>query len=95
MFGVGDLDTERVVLRRSGLGELSLAAWQLRDQDGNIYIFPQLTLYQDGAVNINTRSGTNTVVDLFWNRSSAVWRSGKLVSLYDTAGILRASFTIP
>ena len=95
VFGVGDLDTERVVLRRSGLGELSLAAWQLRDQDGNIYIFPQLTLYQDGAVNVNTRSGTNTVVDLFWNRSSAVWRSGELVSLYDTAGILRASFTIP
>ncbi len=95
VFGVGDLDTERVVLRRTGLGELSLAAWQLRDQDGNIYIFPQLTLYQDGAVNVYTRSGTNTVVDLFWNRSSAVWRSGELVSLYDTAGILRASFTIP
>ena len=95
VFGVGDLDTERVVLRRSGLGELSLAAWQLRDQDGNIYIFPQLTLYQDGAVNVNTRSGTNTVVDLFWNRSSAVWRSGELVSLFDTAGMLRASFTIP
>jgi LysM repeat protein len=95
VFGVGDLDTERVVLRRTGLGELSLAAWQLRDQDGNIYIFPQLTLYQDGAVNVYTRSGTNTVVDLFWNRSYAVWRSGELVSLYDTAGILRASFTIP
>lgn len=95
VFGVGDLDTERVVLRRTGLGELSLAAWQLRDQDGNIYIFPQLTLFEGGAVNVNTRSGTNTVVELFWNRAAAVWRSGELVSLYDSGGILRASFTIP
>ncbi len=95
VLGLGDLNTERVILRRSGLGELSLAAWQLRDQDGNVYIFPQLTLYQDGAVNVNTRSGTNTYVDLFWNLSAAVWRSGELVSLYDSGGILRASFTIP
>jgi LysM repeat protein len=95
VLGVGDLNTERVILRRSGLGELSLAAWQLRDQDGTVYIFPQLTLYQDGAVNVNTRSGTNTYVDLFWNLSAAVWRSGELVSLYDSGGILRASFTIP
>lgn len=95
VLGVGDLNTERVILRRSGLGELSLASWQLRDGDGNVYIFPQLTLYQDGAVNLNTRSGTNTYVDLFWNLAAAVWRSGETVSLYDTGGILRASFTIP
>jgi LysM repeat protein len=95
VFGVGDLDTERVVLRRTGLGELSLAAWQLRDQDGHVYIFPQLTLFEGGAVNVNTRSGTNTVVDLFWNQAAAVWRSGELVSLVDAAGVLRASFTIP
>mgnify|MGYP001038897576 FL=1 len=95
VLGVGDLDTERVVLRRSGLGELSLAAWQLRDQDGHVYTFPQLTLYQDGAVNLNTRSGTNSYIDLFWNLASAVWRSGEVVSLFDTGGMLRASFTIP
>jgi LysM repeat protein len=95
VFGVGDLDTERVILRRSGLGELSLAAWQLRDEDGNVYIFPQLTLYQDGAVNLNTRSGANTYVDLFWNQVAAVWHSGEVVSLYDTEGILMTSFTIP
>jgi hypothetical protein len=95
VLGVGDLNTERVILRRSGLGELSLAGWQLRDGDGNAYIFPQLTLYQDGAVNLNTRSGTNTYVDLFWNLAAAVWRSSETVSLYDTGGILRASFAIP
>ena len=94
-LGVGDLDTERVILRRSGLGELSMAGWQLRDQDGHAYIFPQLTLYEGGAVNVNSRAGTNTYVDLFWNQAAAIWRSGEVVSLYDAAGILRASFNIP
>ncbi len=60
VLGVGDLDTERVILRRSGLGELSMAGWQLRDQDGHVYIFPQLTLYEGGAVNVNSRAGTNS-----------------------------------
>jgi len=95
VLGVGDLDTERVILRRSGLGELSMAGWQLRDQDGHAYIFPQLTLYEGGAVNVNSRAGTNTYVDLFWNQAAAIWRSGEVVSLYDAAGILRASFNIP
>ena len=95
VIGVGDLDTERVILRRSGLGELLLASWQVRDQDGNVYTFPQLTLYEDGAVNLYTRAGTNTVVDLFWNQAAAVWRSGEVVSLYDAGGLLRDSFTIP
>jgi len=95
VIGVGDLTTERVILRRSGLGELSLAGWQLLDQDGNIYIFPQLTLYEGGAVNLNSRSGTNTYVDLYWNQSVAVWHSDEVISLYDSGGVLRASFTIP
>ena len=95
VIGVGDLNSERVILRRSGLGELLLASWQLLDQDGNVYIFPQLTLYEDGAVNLYTRAGTNTVVDLFWNQAAAVWRSGEAVSLYDAGGVLRDSFTIP
>lgn len=95
VVGVGDLSTERVLLRRSGLGELSLAGWQLSDRDGNVYTFPQLTLYEGGAVSLNTRTGTNTVVDLFWNLGAAVWRPGEQVSLLDATGTLRAIYYIP
>jgi murein DD-endopeptidase MepM/ murein hydrolase activator NlpD len=95
VIGVGDLNTERVILRRSGVGELSLAGWRLLDQDGNIYLFPQLTLFEGGAVNLNSRSGTNTYVDLYWNQANAVWRSGEVISVYDATGALRATYTIP
>jgi LysM repeat protein len=95
VIGVGVLETERVELIRTGDGELSLAGWRLEDGMGNNYTFPNLTLYKGGAINLNTRSGQDTVVDLFWGQTSSMWRSGKTVSLYDAQNVLRTSFTIP
>ncbi len=89
------LGNERVVLRRTGDGELSLAGWRLTDGKGNEYVFPQLTLYKDGAVNLNTRSGQNTVVDLFWGLTIPIWSQGESISLYDAQNSLRSSYTIP
>jgi hypothetical protein len=95
VIGAGVLENERVLLRRTGDGELSLAGWQLTDGMGNEYIFPQLTLYKDGAINLNTRTGQNTVVDLFWGLNSPIWRSGKIISIYDPQNNLRATYALP
>jgi hypothetical protein len=95
VIGAGVLENERVVLHRTGDGELSLAGWRLEDGMGKVYTFPQLTLYKGGAINLNTRSGENTVVDLFWGLTSPIWKSGKTVFLYDSLNGLRASYTIP
>lgn len=95
VIGAGNLDTERVLLKRTGGGELALAGWQLTDEDGHVYTFPQLTLYQGGAVNVYTRLGQNTVVDLYWGLSVPVWQSGETVTLYDAQGEVRATFVIP
>ena len=95
VIGAGNLDSERVLLKRSGSGELALAGLRLTDEDGHVYIFPQLILYQDGAVNVYTGLGQDTVVDLYWGLSAAVWQSGETVTLYDAQGEVRASFAIP
>jgi len=95
VIGAGVLENERVVLRRTGDGELLLAGWRLTDGKGNEYFFPQLTLYKDGAINLNTRSGQNTVVDLFWGLTASIWNSGEIISVYDSQNSLRATFTIP
>jgi LysM repeat protein len=95
VVGVGVLATERVLLRRTGDGELSLAGWRLDDGKGNVYTFPMLTLYKGGAINLNTRTGQDTVVDLFWGLAASVWRSGKTVFLYDAQNELRATYEIP
>ena len=95
VIGAGVLVNERVVLRRTGDGELSLAGWRLTDGKGNEYFFPQLTLYKDGAINLNTRTGQNTVVDLFWSLSSPIWKPGKIISIYDSQNNLRDTYTLP
>lgn len=95
VIGAGDLATERVFLTRTGFGELDLSGWQMRDQNGNVFTFPQLELFEGGAVNVWTTSGAPTVVDLYWGLQSPVWSSGETVSLLDDQGEERAEYTVP
>jgi LysM repeat protein len=98
VIGPGDLETEKVLLRHRGEGEFSLVGWQLSSQGGDTYKFPQvpeLILFKDGAVYVNTKSGADSVVDLFWGLNEPVWGSGDKVTLRDPQGIARDSYTIP
>lgn len=95
VFGVGDLKSEVVRLKRLGEGELWLTGWTLEDEDGHRYVFPELRLNKDGAVEVYSRAGPDTVIELHWGLSEAVWRTGELVLLKDPQGNLRASYRIP
>lgn len=98
VIGAGDLASERVLLKHRGEGELSLMGWSLDDGKGNIFVFPQfpqLTLFGGGAVNIYTKAGTNTVVDLYWGLDHAIWLPGTTVTLSDEQGNPHASYVIP
>jgi len=95
VIGVGNLESERVFITRTGDGELSLAGWELQDEDGNVFVFPQLILFKDGGINIWTTSGSPTVVDLYWGLTTTVWDSGEQVILRDAQGKQKAEFTIP
>jgi LysM repeat protein len=98
IIGVGDLDTERVLIKFVGEGELSLVGWQIEGQNGNIYLFPEtprLTLFADGAVYVFTKPGVNSAIELFWGKDAPVWSSGETVILKDAAGTVRASYQIP
>jgi hypothetical protein len=98
VIGAGDLDTEHVLLKHRGEGELSLVGWRLEDDQGNKFIFPefpQLTLFPGGAVNIYTRAGVNSVVELYWGLSQPVWASGATVILRDAQNNVRATYVVP
>jgi len=83
------------MLKRSGSGELSLAGWQLVEEGGKTFIFPQLILFEGGAVNIYTRAGQATVVALYWGLRAPVWESGEEVILLDNQGNQQASYIVP
>ena len=41
VVGAGTLNSEIVVVKFEGEGQLDLASWQLKDEDGNTFKFPQ------------------------------------------------------
>lgn len=95
IVGAGTLNTEIVVVKFEGEGQLDLTSWQLKDEDGNTFKFPQLTLYPNGAVQIHTATGSDTVIDLYWGIGDAVWSSGENAQLFDSQGNLRAVYRVP
>jgi len=95
VIGAGALDAEVVIVKFEGEGQLDLSSWQLKDEDGNTFKFPKLTLYPNGAVQIHTITGTDTVIDLYWGIGEAVWSSGENARLFDAQGNLRAVYRVP
>jgi hypothetical protein len=95
VIGAGTLNAEWVVVSYKGEDQINLAHWELRDGDRNVFVFPQLILHKNGAVQVHTSSGTNTVIDLYWGESEPVWESGEEAQLYDPSGNLRAKYKVP
>jgi hypothetical protein len=93
--GAGVLANETVVIQNNGDVALLLTGWTLKDNQGSIYIFPQITLYPGGTVQVHTGPGTDTASDLYWQRTAPVWKSGELVALYDTQNIVRSFYRVP
>lgn len=95
VVGAGAMESEIVVVKFEGEGQLNLASWQLKDENGNTFTFPKLTLYPNGAVQVHTNSGTDTVIDLYWGIGESVWSSGENARLFDSQGNLRAVYRVP
>jgi hypothetical protein len=95
VFGAGDLATEKVRLECRGQTGVSLTGWKLTDGTGNIFTFPELTLFPGGAVDVHTGPGNNDVVSLYWGLEQPVWSSGRTVTLLDAQGNVQATFVVP
>ena len=95
VIGVGDLASEQVTIKHPGEGEVSLAGWTLENENGNKFTFPALTLYKDGAVNLLSREGNNTVVELYWGLGQPVYQSGETLTLKDGQGKTVNQYAIP
>jgi hypothetical protein len=95
VVGAGTVSSEIVVIKYEGKDQLDLTSWQIKDEDGNVFKFPKLTLYSNGIVQVHTAIGTDTVIDLYWGLAEAVWNSGENARLFDAQGNLRAVYRVP
>jgi len=90
----GNLATEKITV--VNLGEVvDLSGWTLTDEQGNVYNFPSLNLFQSGAISIHTALGRDTVTDLYWGQVGAMWQSGETATLKDPQGRVHTTFTAP
>jgi LysM repeat protein len=94
VIGAGETEEERVTVVNVG-GDVSLAGWTLHDDQGNVFFFPALSLFQGGAVTVHTKTGQNTVTDLYWNQSTAIWETGETATLVDPTGADHTTFVVP
>jgi LysM repeat protein len=95
IVGAGDLDSERVMLKRQGPGSLSMVGWELREEGGKSFVFPDLTLFQGSEVAVYSRAGQQTVTSLYWDLGAPVWQSGETAVLVDDQGVERATYQVP
>jgi hypothetical protein len=93
--GAGTLANETIQIRNAADNAVDLTGWKLQSAGGKTYTFPGLTLLKSGTVTVHSKTGDNTVVDLYWGLSVPVWESGKLATLLDADGNVRALYRIP
>ena len=95
IVGVGDLASERVELGDLKGEKHALEGWYLEDEDGNRFIFPQATLYENGKIRVNTKAGTDSAINLFWGLDEPIWEPGEFATLYDPEGNPQAAYQVP
>jgi hypothetical protein len=95
VVGRGNLDSEAVVLANLGR-QVKLRDWKLADSQGNVYVFPDLTLWQGGTITVHTGAGPDSVTDLYWKRTAPVWADpGDVVTLSDAGGKMLSRYQLP
>ncbi|NIP41264.1 MAG: lamin tail domain-containing protein, partial [candidate division Zixibacteria bacterium] len=85
---------EYVEIRGSGDDPISLQNWSLQDENGNTFVFPEMTMYGSGSIRIYTRVGNSNPLKLYWGQSSAIWESGESVTLLDDTGTVQSVYTV-
>jgi LysM repeat protein len=94
VVGAGDVTREGVVIRNQG-NSINLRDWTLSDADGNTYTFGERLVFSNASITLFTRTGQDTPILLFWNRSSPVFAPGDVVTLSDNNGVAQSTFRIP
>ena len=95
VIGTGDINNERVQIKSVSVVPLSLKGWRLVDGNKTVYTFPMIFIYPGGGLNLFTKAGMDTSIELYCGKSASVWKNGETVVILDSAGNERATYLIP
>ena len=89
----GDITAEVVEIRNLG-NVVNLRGWELVNERGESFVFPDFRMQQGGLVRIFSRQGQNTPAALYWNRETPAWTEGDTATLVDANGQVQAVFRV-
>lgn len=95
VVGAGDIRSERVLLVSVSQSPVNLLGWELRSSDKNSFLFPSVTIFPEGEIELYTKGGVNTADELYWNRAEPVYGSGETLQLVDASGNTRTEYNVP
>lgn len=70
-----DLETEYVEIENTGSSSVDMTDWILRDENQNVFTFPDFKLSKGSKVKVWTKAGTDTSSNLYWGRTEPVWNN--------------------
>lgn len=91
--GIGQINSEGIIIRNVG-NNINMNGWTLSDADGNTYTFAERVLFSNGLISIFSRVGQDTAIALFWNRTSAVFAPGDVLTLKDDDGVVQSTYRV-
>lgn len=84
-----DVQGEYVRIENAGGTAQTMTNWVLVDDANHSFTFPLFELQPGAAVQVWTKSGSNTGSDLFWGSGSAIWNNtGDTAFLRDDSGTI-------
>lgn len=95
VVGTGDIRSERVQLVSESQNPVNLLGWELTDSDKHSFIFPSVTIFPGGGIELYAKAGVNTAVELYWNLAEPVFISGEMIRLKDASGNTRTEYKVP
>jgi len=88
-----DLAGEHLLLRNQGSAPVEMTNWVLKDRVGHRLLFPRFVFQPGMEVRVWTKSGDNSLTDLYWGHQAPLWNNtGDAAYLYDSQEHLIASF---
>lgn len=95
VVGAGNIEMEYVELYNQSDGAIDMSGWQLVNAEQDTFLFPMLILNQGGAIKVYSKSGQNTVIELYWQSDLPIWQSGTTVRLLDSDDVTITTYSIP
>jgi hypothetical protein len=95
VIGTGDLEYEHIQLVCKSENPVELLGWRLVFENHYDYVFPKVTLYPGGSVNVYTKAGVDSAIELFFQQPVSLLASGEEIQLRDPSGTIRSRYTIP